>query len=101
MADVRYRTEVRQQSSTGTHANTTSSASNQTLLSSSAARLGATVYNDSTAVLFLKLGATASSTSFTVYMAPGSYYEVPFGYTGQIDGIWATANGSARTVEFT
>lgn len=78
------------------------SASNVTLLASNANRLGATIYNDSTVALYVKLGATASTTSFTIKMAADAYYEVPFGYTGIIDGIWASdASGSARITELT
>jgi hypothetical protein len=77
-------------------------ASNVTLLAANRARLGATIWNDSPNFLYLKLGTTASTTSFTVKMNNGSYYEVPYGYTGNIDGIWATAgSGSARIVELT
>lgn len=75
-------------------------ATSTTLLASNASRLGATVYNDSTVNLFVKLGATASATSFTVRLEPNTYYEVPFGYTGIIDGIWASdASGAARITE--
>lgn len=77
------------------------SASNVTLLAANAARRGATIMNDSTAILYVKFGATASTTSFHVKMAAGSYLEVPFGYTGIIDGIWASATGDARVGEFT
>jgi hypothetical protein len=76
--------------------------SNTTLLASNANRLGATIYNDSTVALYVKLGATASTTSFTVKMSAGAYYEVPFNYTGIIDGIWASdASGAARITELT
>jgi hypothetical protein len=34
-------------------------------------------------------------------MVADAYYEVPFGYTGRIDGIWASANGNARVTEMT
>lgn len=88
-------------SATATHSNVSSSATNVTILASNTARRGATVYNDSTQILYLKLAATASATSFTVKMQPDAYFEVPFGYTGIIDGIWASANGSARVVEVT
>jgi hypothetical protein len=88
-------------SSTGTTTSVASSASNVTLLASNTNRLGATVYNESTQVLYLKLGATASATSYTLQVAGGGYYEVPFSYTGQIDGIWASANGNARVTELT
>jgi hypothetical protein len=70
-------------------------------LSSNSSRLGATIYNDSTQVLYVKLGATASTSSFTVAMVASSYYEVPYNYTGIIDGIWASANGNARICELT
>lgn len=88
-------------SSTGTSTNVSASITNVTLLAENAARKGATIYNDSTAILGLKLGATASATSFTVKMQPDAYYELPFGYTGIIDGIWIVASGSARITEFT
>lgn len=88
---------------TATSTNVASSATNVNLLALNTARKGATIYNDSTAVLYLKLGTTASTTSYTVQLAAAgntnSYYEIPFGYTGNIDGIWASANGNARIVE--
>lgn len=87
--------------STATHSNVSGSATSVTLLSSNGSRRGATIYNDSIAVLYVKLGATASTTSFTVKMYEDDFFEVPFGYTGVIDGIWASAAGSARVVEFT
>jgi hypothetical protein len=72
------------------------------ILASNANRLGATVYNDSAAILYLSLGtAAASTTDFTVKMVADAYYEVPFGYTGAIRGIWASATGSARVGEIT
>lgn len=91
-----------QKTSTSTLSNVSSSASNVTVLASNAARKGAMIYNDSTAVLYLKLGTTASTTSFTVALVAGAYYELPATpalYTGIIDGIWAAANGSARVTE--
>lgn len=78
-----------------------SSATNVTLKASNANRRGLSVHNDSTAILYLKLGATASTTSYTVKMAADSHYEVPFGYTGIVDGIWASANGNAYVTEIT
>lgn len=78
-----------------------SSATNVTLKASNASRRGLSVHNDSTAILFLKLGATASATSYTVKMAANAHYEVPFNYTGVVDGIWASANGNAYVTEIT
>ena len=88
-------------STTATLSNVASSASSVTLLASNTLRRGATIYNDSTQVCFVKFGTTASNTSFTVRLASQDYYEVPFGYTGRIDGIWASANGNARVTEIT
>ena len=77
------------------------SASNVTLKASNTGRYGLSIYNDSTANLFVKLGATASATSFTQRVAGGGAYEVPFGYTGIVDGIWESATGAARVTEVT
>ena len=77
------------------------STSNVTLLSSNASRRSATVFNDDTAAnLYVKLGATASTSSFTIKMAPGGYYEFPYPcFTGQVDAIASAATGSARITE--
>jgi len=88
-------------SSTATLTNVAGSASSVTLLSANANRLGATIVNDSSAILYVKFGTTASSTSYTVRMTLNAYYEVPFGYTGRIDGIWTVAAGNARITELT
>ena len=69
------------------------------LLAHNSMRLGATIYNDSSAILYVKLGLGASLTSFTVRMRPYAYYELPYGYTGQINGIWAASAGAARITE--
>lgn len=88
-------------SATATLSNVASSASSVSLLASNASRKGATIYNDSTQSLYVKFGATASATSFTVLILAAGYYELPTTsvYTGAIDGIWAGANGSARITE--
>jgi hypothetical protein len=88
-------------SSTSSLSNVSASSTNVTLLASNSNRLGATVYNDSNQSLYLKLGATATSTSFTVKISAQGYYEVPASYTGQIDGLWSSANGAARVTELT
>lgn len=89
-------------SSTATLSNVASSASNVTLLAANPKRIGATLFNDSTQVVYVKFGATASNTSYTVQIASNGYYEVPAPvYTGIIDGIWASANGNARVTELT
>lgn len=75
---------------------------NTTLLAANFGRRGAAVFNDSSASLFVLLGAgTESATVFTVKIAPGGYYETPFGFTGRLSGHWTAAAGSARITEFT
>lgn len=96
--------EVR--SATDGNSSVAGSATVVTILASNVNRLGGTVYNDSSAALTLHLGASASATVKTAVLAGtgggvGGYYEVPFGYTGIITGLWASATGSARVNEFT
>ena len=78
------------------------SASSVQLLASTAGRKGAYFYNDSTAICYLKLGTTASTSSFTIAMAATTFYELPNpNYTGRIDAIWASATGNMRITEIT
>jgi hypothetical protein len=87
---------------TGTTASVSSSASSTTVLSANTAAVGRAVFNDSSAVLYLKYGTTASTSSYTVQIAAGGYFEFPQPlYRGRVDGIWASANGAARTTELT
>jgi hypothetical protein len=69
------------------------------LLAHNINRFGATVYNYSTANMYLKLGTGASPTCFTALLRSGDYYETPFNYTGQIDGYWTSATGTAHITE--
>jgi hypothetical protein len=83
-------------------ANVAASATNVTLLASNANRLGAYVFNDSSVSLYIKFGATASTSSFTVKLTAGSYFELAHPcYTGILDGIWDSATGNARVTEVT
>ena len=89
-------------SSTTAVTNVAGSTSNVTLLASNANRLGASIYNDTNKDLYLKLGATASTSSFTVVVPRRGLYEVPFGYPGIIDGLWASGvSGAALVTENT
>lgn len=82
-----------------TLSNVAASTSSVTLLASNANRLGATFQNDSTDILFLKLGSAASTTSYTVRMVGNSYYEIPYSYTGIVTGVWSGTNGACRVSE--
>jgi len=78
------------------------SATSVQLLASTSGRKAAYFYNDSGAICYLKLGTTASTSSFTVAMAANSFYELPYpSYTGRIDAIWASATGNIRITEIT
>lgn len=85
-----------------TTANVASANTNTTVFpASTSAMNGRCVYNDSTAVMYLKFGTTASASSYTVQIAAGGYFEFPTPvYAGQCDGIWASANGNARTTSW-
>lgn len=88
--------------STSTLTSVASSATSVTILAANTARKGASISNTSTAILYLRLNAGTAdiTTGHTVQMASNTYFEVPFGYTGAIVGIWASANGSANVTEF-
>lgn len=80
------------------------SASSVTLLASNAARLKFSVFNNSTEILYLKCGTTASLTDFTVAIPPLSQYGFyeDTTYSGRVDGIWANnSTGAALVTEFT
>ena len=85
----------------GTLANVASSASSVTLFAAASDTSARTIWNDSTAVLYVKFGTTASTSSFTVQLAAGAYYEFPQPlFAGRVDGIWASANGFARVTSW-
>jgi hypothetical protein len=86
--------------STSTLTNVTASVTSGTLLAANAARRGATVWNDSTSILYVRLGAgTAAATAATVKLVADAYYELPYGFTGAVVGVWVSAVGSARVTE--
>lgn len=82
--------------------NVASAITNATLLAANSKRLGVIIENDSASVLYVKFGATAAATSFTIKMAAGARFEMLHViYNGRIDGIWVTADGAARITELT
>ena len=77
-----------------------SSATSVTLFASNINARGRSIYNDSTQVLSVVYGPTASSTLVKFKLAAGDYWEAPQPiYTGVVAGIWASANGNARLSE--
>jgi hypothetical protein len=73
-------------------------ATNQVLLAANAQRCEAIIVNDSSAVLYVKFGVTASSTDYTVKLLQDDVLQTE--YRGEIDGIWASdAGGMAHVTE--
>lgn len=92
--DLSGRLVTRQKSRTGTTpTQVADSASSVTLLAANENRLGAIFTNTSSAVLYIKLGATAATTSFAYRVAQYGTVELPAGYIGIVDGIWASDPG--------
>lgn len=97
--DRKGRQVITMQAATTAVTQVAGSATSVTLKASNTSRKGLTITNDSTADLYVKLGATASTTSYTIKLKTDDYYEVPYGYTGVVDGIWSSATGNAYVTE--
>lgn len=81
--------------------NIASSGSSVILLPANMSRLGATIYNDSlSGFLYINLGSAVDASDFVIKLFPLQYYEIPFGYVGDINGCWSIINGFARIAEF-
>ncbi len=90
-------------SSTATSAAVTSVASVMTsaqLLAANTSRVEAVITNDSTAVLYVKLGTAVTSSSYTIKLTAGESLIVDK-YNGVIHGTWSSVNGNARLTETT
>ena len=74
---------------------------NATLIAANAKRRRVIIVNDSTEILYVKYGATATTDDWTRRLQAGEEMQEDV-YTGQIDGIWAAnASGKARVTEIT
>lgn len=83
----------------GTGPTTFTSTSYGTIMTASTARLGGQIFNEGAGNLHITLGTgTTSTSSYTVRLSSGDYYEIPSNYTGLIGGIFATA-GTARVTQ--
>jgi hypothetical protein len=89
-------------SSTSSLTNVASSASTTQLLASNSGRKMAIIFNDSTQILYVNFGNSASTSAYTVQIPSKGYFEFPVPvYTGVVNGIWTSANGNARITELT
>lgn len=79
------------QSSTGTITSVPVAIVDTILLVSNPARKGVFIYNNaSSALLYMGLSSSAVSANiFSVQLDAGGLFEIPFGYTGEIHGIWS------------
>jgi hypothetical protein len=79
---------------------TSTTTNGTTLQAANTSRVGLYIFNDSTAILYVKLGTGATPTDWTIRLAAGGFYELPTPYyRGAVSGVWATANGFARVTE--
>ena len=103
LTDVNGRLQVDagiSKSGTSTVASVAASLTNVTLLAANVDRTGAILVNDSPNPCYAKFGATATTSDYTVKIPARGYYEVPFAYTGIIDGIWTgAATGAMKVTE--
>lgn len=82
--------------------NISPSASSQTALDTNADRRGAMFMNDSSQACYVKLGINASTSSYTVKLLQGVFYEMEPVFTGRIDVVFDnTGTGALRVTEVT
>lgn len=88
-------------SSTSTPNSVTAATSSGTILAANSNRRGATIWNNSTANLYIDFDSVASTSDFALRISAGGYFEMPFNYTGIISGVWDAVNGNALVRELT
>lgn len=80
----------------------TAAASDTQIVAANTSRRGLIVVNDGNAIMYLKYGTGATTTSFTAKLTGGAYWEMPNPvYAGQVNAIWSAANGAAQVTELT
>lgn len=65
------------------------------LLSATPGRTRAAFFKEGGGICYIKLGAVASATSYTVALTANGYYELPDNYTGRVDIIFSTIPASS------
>ena len=79
-----------------------SSTSSVTLVAANTARKGISIYNASTAALFLSYATPATSANAFMQMQPGTLLmlDQQLMVSNAIYGIWTAANGTAQVTEY-
>jgi len=90
----------RRRSSQATVAMVEASKTSVELLAANDRRIGGMLYNDSNANLLIRFGTgDATSNLFTARLSKnGGYFEIPYSYTGEIQGIWELSNPSGAAM---
>lgn len=69
------------------------------VLAANLLRKGGTIENEGPDIVYLAFNNVVSLSVYTVQVASGGYYEIPYGYTGVIVGICPTSTGQLRVTE--
>lgn len=79
------------------------STTNFAFLADNPARKGAAFFKEGGNTVYVKLGATATATSYTVRLTNNGYYELPEDYTGRVDILFSnnTAGNILYVTEIT
>lgn len=95
--------QVASSAATATVTSVSASATSITILASNASRKGAMLFNDSNQTLYLLFGSgVASASNYSVRIPSNSYFDLDMPvYTGQLNGLWNSANGSVKVTELT
>jgi hypothetical protein len=99
--DASGRVVTTQVSGTATISRVATSGTSAQLLAANTSRTGVIIVNESTSVMYIKYGTTASATSYTYRVASNGTVEIGFGYTGRIDAILVSGSGNAQITEMT
>ncbi|NDJ16786.1 hypothetical protein [Myxacorys almedinensis] len=70
------------------------------LLSANENRVGATIFNRSSSILYLDFAEQLSPEDFAVEVPPGGYFETPFSPVTGMWGRWRSSNGKALIRDF-
>lgn len=70
------------------------------LLEANPNRVGATLYNRSSATLYIDFAEAPSQTDFMLAIPPGAYWEMPYVTGQELRGVWRASNGKALIRDF-
>lgn len=59
-------------------------------------RAGASIYNASNKNMYVALYDSVSPREFTLVLAPGSFWELPESYKGDVYGLWMDGSSGAE-----